>query len=90
VKEPRNLGRAYDRDGRELEPMTLGQMRVHGVRSIDAACNDCWHETSILVDALPDHMPVPDVALVLKCSACGSRNVTTRPDWREHRAPGRG
>jgi hypothetical protein len=35
-------------------------------------------------------MPMPGVALILKCSACGSKNVTTRPDWREHKAPGAG
>ena len=26
---------------------------------------------------------VPDVYLRLRCSACGSRNVKTQPDWRE-------
>ena len=72
------------------EPITLGNMRYHGVRSVEAECQDCRHEARILVDMLADHMPVSEVALILKCSVCGSKNVTTRPDWREHRAPGRG
>ena len=65
-------------------------MRYHGVRVVVATCESCGHEARILVDAFADHIPVSDVALALKCSVCGSKNVTTRPDWREHRAPGRG
>ena len=38
---------------------------------------------SVNVDGLPDDVPVPDVALRLRCSACGSRNVKTQPEWRE-------
>ena len=55
-------------------------MRYHGVRLIDATCEACGHGARILVDMLADDLPVPDVALVLKCSACGSKNVRTRPD----------
>jgi hypothetical protein len=29
--------------------------------------------------------PVPDVALRLRCSACGLRNVKTHPDWKGRR-----
>jgi hypothetical protein len=35
------------------------------------------------VDHLPDDFAVPDVSLRLRCSACGSRNVKTQPDWKE-------
>ena len=45
--------------------MTLGQMRAHGVRSVDAECQACGHEGTLLVDLLPDHIPVPDVAVRL-------------------------
>ncbi len=63
--------------------MTLGNMREHGVRSIAAHCQvvGCGHSGSLNVDNLPDDFPVPDVALRLRCSACGSRNVKTQPDW---------
>jgi hypothetical protein len=41
---------------------------------------DCKHEAIINVDSLPDDTYVPDVALRLRCSACGSKKITTRPD----------
>src|SRR4051794_12556590 len=89
-KGSRNPRRAYDEHGREIEPMTLGNMRAMGVRSMDATCEDCRHEATVNVDALPDHLYVPDVALRMRCSACGSKRIITRPDWREHKAVGRG
>ena len=81
----RNPRRAYDHDGREIPPMTLGNMRAHGVRTVMAHCQaaNCAHSASIDVDALLDHFPVPDVSLRLRCSRCGSRNVKTQPAWRE-------
>ena len=88
MRQARNPRRAYDRDGRELEPMTLANLRRHGVRSVDAACEACGHEASVNVDAFPDAAYVPDVALRLRCSSCGSRRINTRPDWREMNAPG--
>ena len=80
----RNPRRAYDANGLEIPPMTLANMREHGVRSVAAECQEigCGHEGSINVDHLPDDVPVPDVALRLRCSRCGSRNVKTIPDWR--------
>jgi hypothetical protein len=85
-QDVRNPRRAYDRAGREIEPMTLGNMRQHGVRSVDATCEACGHEAVINVDALADEMYVPDVALKLRCSACDSKKIAVRPDWswRDH------
>ncbi len=40
MRPPRNPRRAYDADGREIPPMTLGNMREHGVRSIRAYCQE--------------------------------------------------
>ncbi len=82
---PRNPRRAYDHEGREIRPMRLRNMRAHGVRAVLATCQEtsCGHSGSVNVDHLPDDVPVPDVALRLRCSACGSRNVKTQPDWRE-------
>ena len=78
----RNPHRAYDHDGREIKPMTLATMREHGVRSVAAECQEigCGHSGAVNVDHLPDGFPVPDVALRLRCSACGSRTVKTIPD----------
>ena len=65
--------------------MTLGNMREHGVRSVAAHCQEPTrgHSGSVNADHLPDDFPVPDVSLRLPCSACGSRNVKTQPDWSE-------
>jgi hypothetical protein len=81
----RNPRRAYDSDGREIRPMSLRNMREHGVRSVLAICQEtsCGHSASVNVDSMSDRFPVPDVSLRLRCSKCGSRNVKTQPDWKE-------
>ena len=86
----RNPRRAYDREGREIEPMTLGNMREHGVRAVDATCGECKHEAVVNVDSLPDSFYVPDVAIKLRCSACGSKTIVVRPDWAKHEPHGKG
>ena len=86
----RNPRRAYDREGQEIEPMSLGNMRQHGVRSVDAACEACKHEAAVNVDSLADNIYVPDVALTLRCSACGSKKIVVRPNWVEHQPFGNG
>ena len=77
---------AYDSEGREIEPISLSKMRERGVRSVEATCEDCKHEATFKVDALPDELPVHKVALQLWCSACGSKRTVTPPNWREHKA----
>jgi hypothetical protein len=75
-------------DGDEIEPMSLANMRSLDVRSVWAFCTTigCGHEAGVNVDALPYDLPVPDVALRLRCSTCGHRSVTTHPDWSEARS----
>ncbi len=84
--------RAYDGQGNEIPPMTLGNMRSQGIRSINAYCEAarCGHESTLNVDPLPDDLPVPDVSLRLRCSKCGGRSIHTRPNWTEMRAAGMG
>lgn len=78
----RNPRRAYDHDGAEIDPMTLGNMRSLGTTEILASCEKCSRDAVVDVSALPDEVPVPDVALRLRCSACDSRSVKTIPRWR--------
>jgi hypothetical protein len=73
--------RARDRDGSIVEPMTLANMRENGVWSISATCETCHHEAVLSADQWPPDMPVPDIGLKLRCSACGSREIATRPNW---------
>lgn len=70
--------------------MTLDNMRSLGVRSVDAICEEtlCGHAATLNVDGLPDEFPVADVALRLRCSRCGSKAVSSRPNWLEARASG--
>ncbi len=70
-----------------IPPMTLANMREHSVRPAKAECQeiDCGHKGSINVDYLPGDFHMPDVALRLRCSACGSKNVKTIPDRHEGR-----
>ena len=83
-----NPRRAHDGEGTEVPPMTLGNTRAHGIRSIDAFCQaiGCGHESTLNVDRLPDDLPVPDVGLRLRCSRCGGRSINTRPNWSELKA----
>ncbi len=79
----RNPRRAYDAEGNELVPMSLGTLRQRGVTVVMAYCeaHGCEHEAELDVSALPDDLPVPDVSLRLRCSACGSRRIKTVPAW---------
>lgn len=73
---------AYDTEANEPAPMTLGNMREHGVSAVWATCEACEHEALVSVAEMRDDFPVPDVALRLRCGRCGSREVKTIPDWR--------
>jgi hypothetical protein len=50
AKGYRNPRRAYDKEGNELPPMTLGNMRQLGVRSVSVTCNGCRHEAIVNCD----------------------------------------
>ncbi|MGV7034829.1 hypothetical protein [Methylobacterium symbioticum] len=78
----RNPKRAYDTEGREIEPATIANARANGAIGLIAEC-ECGHEARIPFAGLPDDAYVPDVALKLQCSACGARGnrITTWPDW---------
>ena len=54
--------------------MTLGNMRSIRVRSVSATC-DATHEGVVNCDRWPDDLPMPDVALRLRCSQCGSKAI---------------
>jgi hypothetical protein len=76
-------------------PMTLGNMRANGVRTIAAYCQGCHHQAvldqAVLdVEAYPDETPVPSFAPRLVCTRCGLIGADARPNWSEHRAAGIG
>jgi hypothetical protein len=62
-------------------PMDLANMRENGVRALYVNCLDCGHEADVNVDAYPNELTVPSFARLMKCSKCGSRNISVRPSW---------
>lgn len=79
----RNPRRAYDAEGREIEPATIANARANSARGLIADCVTCGHGAAIAFDGLPDEAYVPDIAARLACSACGARGdkIRTWPDW---------
>jgi hypothetical protein len=67
-------------------PMTLGNMRYNGTRSVAVTCN-CGHEAVVNCDRWLDGIGVPNIRFLLRCSKCGERPRETRPNWLERQAP---
>jgi hypothetical protein len=60
-------------------PMTLGNMRANGVRSLDVSCWQCHHRTILSADPWPDHLPVPTFGHRLARQEWrGGSNLTSR------------
>ena len=64
-------------------PMTLGNMRANGVRSLSASCFLCHRETVLSADRWPDHLPVPSFGPRMVCTGCGIIGADVRPNWKE-------
>jgi hypothetical protein len=79
--------RTYESEGREIPPLTLGDMRRLATPVV-ASCvaQRCGNEAEGDVSALPDELAMPDVSLPLTCSACDGRQIKTVPAW--HTNPG--
>ena len=45
-------------------------------------CCDCGRERNVALSTvpLPPEMPVPDASKHMKCPACGSRKINTKPE----------
>ena len=69
-------------------PMTLGNMRANGVRTLAAWClgRGCNHFRVLDVRAYTDDVPVPSFGPRLRCGRCGHLGADARPNWQE-RAP---
>jgi hypothetical protein len=80
----RNPRRAYDTDGREIAPPTIRHHLERGCRTLEAVCDDCRHEAVIDISDLPLDLPCPDVALRLRCSACGFKRIRVRLNMVEY------
>jgi len=81
-RHKRNPRRAYDAEGREITPATVANSRQNGARGIMVLCR-CGHEATLPFDRFSDDALMPDIALRLRCSACGAgpKDIETRPDF---------
>ena len=62
-------------------PVTLDDLARAG-KLLWVYCCDCGRERDVdpLSVPLPPNFPVPSVATRMKCSACGSRKINTKPE----------
>jgi hypothetical protein len=66
-----------------IEPMTLGNMRELGVRSLFVSCWQCYHQAVLSADLWPDHFAVPAFGPRMVCTRCGIVGADARPNWKE-------
>ncbi len=66
-----------------LIPMTLGNMRANGVRSLTVSCWLCHHGAVLRADAWPDDVPVPWFGPRMVCTGCGIVGADARPNWQD-------
>jgi hypothetical protein len=71
-----------------MTPMTLGNMRENGVRSLAIICKalHCYHQSILDVSSLTGDVTVPSFGPRMACTACGAIGADVRPNWNE-RAP---
>jgi hypothetical protein len=69
-------------------PMTLGNMRAQGVRSLAITCGavHCHHDAVMDACGFADEVAVPSFGPRMVCTACGAIGADARPNWNE-RAP---
>jgi hypothetical protein len=73
---------ASGRFDQPIEPMTLGNMRELGVRSLDVSCWNCRHRAMLCVDRWPDDVAVPTFGPRMVCTGCGIVGADARPNCR--------
>jgi hypothetical protein len=66
-----------------VAPMTLGNMRANGVRSLSVHCLACHRSEHVRVDAFDDDVPVPSFGPRMVCTGCGMIGADARPAWTE-------
>jgi hypothetical protein len=64
-------------------PMSLGNMRHHGVRSLSITCELCRHAAVVNVDGFADTVTVPSFRSRMVCTSCGIIGADVRPNWSE-------
>jgi hypothetical protein len=68
-------------------PMSLGNMRQNGVRSLSVSCGVCRHTAVINVDTYSETVTVPSFGPRMVCTCCGIIGADVRPNWSERPQP---
>ncbi len=70
-------------------PMTLGNMRANGVRTLDVWCSGrgCGRHSVVDVESYGDDVPVPWFGPRMRCERCGRLGADARPNWQERAPP---
>lgn len=78
----RNPHRAYDERGREIQAPTIGECHARGETTAALYCEalGCRHHAVISTGQFPDDLPFPDIVTRVRCSECGSKQVSVRID----------
>ena len=82
------MGRMKDqamaREATKGRPAALADLARAGV-GVFCWCNRCGHNaeaaTAMLISELGPDFAVPEIGNRMRCSACGSKDVATRPAW---------
>jgi hypothetical protein len=64
-----------------IEPMTLGNMRANGVRSLDVSCWQCYHRAILSADRGPTTCRCRRSGRMV-CTRRGIIGADARPNWR--------
>jgi hypothetical protein len=67
-------------------PVTLGDMRSHGVRRLLIYCSSglyCHHSATVDADRWPDQTVLLDLDRRAVCTSCGIVGADVRPNWSE-------
>jgi hypothetical protein len=65
-------------------PVTLGDIRAHGVRRLLIYCSRglyCHHSATVDADRWPDDTALGDLCPKAVCTKCGIVGADVRPDW---------
>ncbi len=68
-----------------ITPMTLGNMRKLGARSLAVTCELCHHGAVLCADLWGDAVLVRAFRPHMVCTRCGIVGADARPNWREFR-----
>ena len=75
------------RESENRQPICLNHLQEQNLR-VFCWCNRCSHNAELEVDLLIERLgalyPVPELGIHLRCSYCGTQDVSTRPAWPSH------